>query len=829
MLNLNYTLLSEGSNSKYTIHSYRNYGPSFISEGYMITKLSEFNQVMREAQIELSNLVSLYSSPNSLISVSEAGIVSSITNTIRSIISKVIQAVKTIFSVIRSAISSVIKRINEKIDNAKYSKIEKMNTSERVKLLRQAIYNIPSDQIPQFKICDLTITKELLSNDFPNTKFIGSKLSKMTTDALDMYVYSYEKAAKDPSHYESDANAAESLADYLDSNSNTVLSGIFGNYQYDSTNVIDSAIEASKKAFGSTEFDTDFKLSTDLYLKACDSANSIKEVAKKLEKEAKEVDAAEKEINACLNKAMAVSNNMDKYLKQVNSYPNGIDLNAKFTEITKKMVYNLNRIMLFVQQSIAAEQTILRHKALRANQIYECSNAIKRTCHKLINIQLGTNEESTNEAYDPSDDVRDAEILQEQFESILCMTEEYWLENEFSEAITQYLTEANEPTGAIDPSASVADNQAKADSTQTSIAGSQKPNNISDKFANAGETLVAKFNEIFDKFRDQFLKGAIAADTPFWNRNRAKIKSLRETIGKTSIADWYDFDLSQFRKNIDIKYSDNEAYLNNDNDFQNAILAKYGSSLNKFTGENANKSFSQKMLTVFYSDYVEKGKFVQLGTTKYAHDDSFAYVEDIIRNGFNGEYLGSIRNDRKFINETLKTAKKNIQTTADKIVDDKAAKMKASNNSSPAQAAGTPASETGTAAQVQAQNNSTVDFDDFRFNIAEHFGLVTSDKVINLNELQTQVPDDVKQTQDDTAGNKSAEQIAKARVNRYFKYMTFAVSAKMTSSMKAYKQYMGLYKSLYKGGNKNNTQTTTNQQNQNNTEQQNQQENQGNK
>ena len=822
MLNLNYTLLSEGSNSKYTIPSYRNYGPSSpISEGYMITKLSEFNQVMREAQTELSNLVSLYSSPNSLISVSEAGVVSSIANTIRSIISKVIQAVKTIFSVIRSAISSVIKRINEKIDNAKYSKIEKMNTSERVKLLRQAIYNIPSDQIPQFKICDLTITKELLSNDFPNTKFIGSKLSKMTTDALDMYVYSYEKAAKDPSHYEADANAAESLADYLDSNSNTVLSGIFGNYQYDSTNVIDSAIEASKKAFGSTEFDTDFKLSTDLYLKACDSADSIKEVAKRLEKETKEVDAAEREINACLNKAMAVSNNMDKYLKQVDSYPNGIDLNAKFTEITKKMVYNLNRIMLFVQQSIAAEQTILRHKALRANQIYECSNAIKKTCHKLINIQLGTDEESTNEAYDPSDDVRDAEILQEQFESILCMTEEYWLENEFSEAITQYLTEANEPTGAIDPSASVADNQAKAASVQTNIG------NTSTKVAGAPH-MIDRFNSIFDKFRQTVLETANKLDTPFWNRNRGKVKEL--SFNTTTVSDWKNYNLPRFETRLNsIKYDDNAEYLNTDEGIQKEIFSKFGINDIKDARFSEDDTFSRKMLKVFYDGMVEKDKATPIGQAGFNRDQAFKFVDDIVRNGFNGTVMGNLKEDRKFINESYKMAQQNKQQTADKVADDKQAKANAANNNSPAQAAGTPASETGTAAQVQAQNNSAVDFDDFRFNLAEHFGLSTSEKVINIDEAQYNVG--AEDRQNDQGGAGAGIREANARMNRYFKFMTFALSAKMTSAFAAYKQYMGLYKSAYKPA-KNNNQTT-NQQNQNNTEQQNQQnnqqENQGNK
>ena len=821
MLNLNYTLLSEGANSRYKIPSYRNYGHlSTYSEGYMITKITEFNQIMRECQVELSSIIPS-DDPTYVIPVSEAGVAASIANGIKTIIIKAIEAVKNIFKIIRNFIAQSIKNISEKVDNAKYSKIEKMNSSERVKILRQVIYNTPSDQIPQFKICDLTITKDLLSNNFPNTKFIGSKLSKMTTDALETYVYSYERAAKDPSSYESEANSAESLANYLDDNTNTVLSGIFGNYAYDSTNPLGSAMEAAKKAFGSNEFDQDFKLSVDIYLKACDNISTIKDVVKNLEKELKEVEASEREIESCLNKAMNTSNAMLAHINQVKNYPNGIDFNAKFTEITKKMAYNLSRIMLFVRQAIGAEELIIRHKALRAKNIYDVSNTIKKTCNRLINIQLGTDEESTNEAYDPSDDVRDAEMLEEQFESILCMTEEFWLENEYNQNIMQYITEADgtgasNPTAAPDASANPAPVD-KADSVQTSISKTQ--GSSQNKAGDLGETLVAKFNQVFDRFRETFLKGSIMVDTNFWNRNRAKINSLGETIGKTNIADWYDYDINKLKQKLDtIKYDDSATYLNSDQEFQDFILSKFGSGNAKFTGDAANNSFSKKMVTVFYDNYIEKDKLTPLNGTKYNHDLAFGFINDCIRNGFNGEYLGSVRDDRKFINESLKTANKNIKNTEDKIRDDKTAIKTTTTTVS---TTGTPSNDGG--GNVQVTNNSAIDNSDFRFNLAEHFGLVVGEKVINLNELQTQVPDDLKQQSDDATGNKTAEQLAKARINRYFKYMTFAVSAKMTTELKAYKQYMGLFKSLYKGGNaKNNTQTTTNQNQQNTEQQQNQ-------
>ena len=827
MLNLNYTLLSEGANSRYKIPSYRNYGHlSTYSEGYMITKITEFNQIMRECQIELSSIIPS-DDPTYVIPVSEAGIVDSIVNTIRAIIKKVMDGIKTVFTAIKNFIISIIKNTIEKINNSSDKSVDKLRLSERVKILRKAIYDLPADQ-SVINSCDLNITRDLVSNDFPNTKFIGSKFSKMVINSIDNYVTNYDinnyvKGEKVEGHI-SNSSASESLADYLDMSTNDIFSGIFGKYQYDITNPKLSAEEASIKAFGSNEIKST-KITVDLYLLACDNINSIKDINNRLDSELKDITKLENEIKDSLNKAQNSISKMNSSLSKISKDHN---LYEDYTEATRKLVNNLDRITNFVNKVIAVEMIIIKNKAERAATILNCSNSIKRKCNQIINNYIGT-EESTNEAYDPSDDVRDAEMLEEQFESILCMTEEFWLENEYNQNIMQYVTEAD-GTGAstptVDPNASANPSDAdKADSVQTSIAKTQ--GSSQNKAGDLGETLVAKFNQVFDRFRETFLKGSIMVDTNFWNRNRAKINSLGETIGKTNIADWYDYDINKLKQKLDtIKYDDSATYLNSDQEFQDFILSKFGSGNAKFTGDAANNSFSKKMVTVFYDNYIEKDKLTPLSSTKYNHDLAFGFINDCIRNGFNGEYLGSVRDDRKFINESLKTANKNIKNTEDKIKDDKVA-MKATTTT--VSTTGTPSNDGG--GNVQVTNNSAIDNSDFRFNLAEHFGLVVGEKVINLNELQTQVPDDLKQQSDDTTGNKTAEQLAKARINRYFKYMTFAVSAKMTTELKAYKQYMGLFKSLYKGGNtKNNTQNTNNQNQQNAEQQQNQNSNtEGNK
>ena len=796
MLNLNYTLLSEGANSRYKIPSYRNYGHlSTYSEGYMITKITEFNQIMRECQVELSSIIP--SDPEYVIPISEAGVVDSIVNTIRAIIKKVIDGIKTVFTAIKNFIISIIKNTIEKINNSSDKSVDKLRLSERVKILRKAIYDLPADQ-SVINSCDLNITRDLVSNDFPNTKFIGSKFSKMVINSIDNYVTNYDinnyvTGEKVEGHI-SNSSASESLADYLDISTNDIFSGIFGKYQYDITNPKLSAEEASIKAFGSNEIKST-KITVDLYLLACDNINSIKDINNRLDSELKDITKLENEIKDSLNKAQNSISKMNSSLSKTSKDHN---LYEDYTEATRKLVNNLDRITNFVNKVIAVEMIIIRNKAERAATILSCSNSIKRKCNQIINNYIGT-EESTNEAYD----VRDAEMLEEQFESILCMTEEFWLENEYNQNIMQYVTEAD-GTGAstptADPNASANPSDAdKADSVQTNLANTQKGGKL-DGAAN----FIDRFNQMFDRFRQTVLETLTKVDGPFWNRNRGQIQKIN--FMDSTVADWKMYDINKYATKLDIRYSDDAPYLNSDEEMQAEIFKKFSVAPNdqRFTQDD---TFSKKMIKCFYDGYIEKGKATPLANAKFNNDITFKFCNDIIRNGFDGTYMGNIKEDRKFINESFKNAQKAKQTTtADKIADqtaqDQAQKMQ-NQQDTPSKA-----------------ESAIIDTD--KFNLAEHFGLVVGEKVINLNEVEINISQSAQQnTQGDSADGKSAASRADARMNRYFKYMTYALSAKMTSAFAAYKQFMGLYRAAYKKP-KNNTQSTNNQNQQNTEQQQNQ-------
>ena len=400
-------------------------------------------------------------------------------------------------------------------------------------------------------------------------------------------------------------------------------------------------------------------------------------------------------------------------------------------------------------------------------------------------------------------------MLEEQFESILCMTEEFWLENEYNQNIMQYVTEAD-GTGAstptVDPNASASpapaanpSDAAKADSVQTNLANTQKGG----KFDGAAN-FIDRFNQMFDRFKQTVLETLTKVDGPFWNRNRGQIQKIN--FMDSTVADWKMYDINKYATRLDIRYSDDAPYLNSDEEMQAEIFKKFSVAPNdqRFTQDD---TFSKKMIKCFYDGSIEKGKATPLANAKFNNDITFKFCNDIIRNGFDGTYMGNIKEDRKFINESFKNAQKTKQTTTDKIADqtaqDQAQKMQNQNNT-PAKA-----------------ESAIIDID--KFNLAEHFGLVVGEKIINLNEVEINISQNAQQnTQGDGADGKSAASRADARMNRYFKYMTYALSAKMTSAFAAYKQFMGLYRAAYKKP-KNNNQNTTNQNQQNAEQQQNSQ------
>ena len=822
MLNLNYTLLSERANSKYTmIEPYIQTESSYAiySDGYLINQLINFNQIIKESTIELNNI---YNNDNYYIN--ESTIIEKVVNGVKFIISKVVEAIKNIYKTIIGFFQQILNIIKNKASNVKDEELEKKYREvDRIRILRQALYNASQEDSTVF-IGDLNPTPDLLNKDFPDTSIIGSDLIKMTTDALNSYIYTH-KANNELSGASTinNAEASESLANYLENQKDAILLKMFGKYSYDPNDPLTSVRIIANKAYGPSD-QKDTRLTVDLYLLACDNLTRSKEIINNITNDINTVKKSYDEITKSLDK---VSNELQskKSLKAIGIEYSGDSTikddsdryNSRFTEEYRnnvnRLIQNINRILNTVNQVIKANYDLLKYKGDRIREIFDPmdgdSARVKRACHRLIKKQIGLDDDISESYYNPSDDTAEAKALESQFESSLCMIEEYWLENEYNANIMKYLTETGEgqnptPTnGTANPAPAQntgnqqQTQQSKMDSVQTTLKTGAK--NISEFARKQAE----KFNQLFDKFKETIIKGSIMTDTPFWNRNRGKIKGLGGEIAKTNVADWYEYDINRFKTKIDIKFDANAPYLNSDQEFQEAIFQKFNYTSAKFTGDDANKTFSQKMLRVFYRSYIDKDKYTALGSTDYNHDLSFGFVDDIVKNQFNGEYLNTLRENRKLLNENIKTAenaKANINNNTETQNVESKTTVKVNTT-------GTPAADGGTTAEVGSE--SALDKDDFRFNLAEHFGLVSPERIIPIYELQTQVADTARQAPDE--GTKTPEQQLQTKINRYCKYMTFAISAMMTSELKAYKQYMGLYKDHFKKPKANNNQQQQNQ------------------
>lgn len=804
-LNLNYTLLKEGSNSYFKIPEYRQMDSRYnvYSNNYVLEQISQFNQVMREASIELTNI----SINNEYIT--EASFFNNVITGISTIIRKVVDALKKIVGIIINAFMELYRKIKDKFSKKDPDIVEKKyRQNERIKFLRKALYQTPIEE-KTLLISDIKPTEELMDKNFPDSSLIGSKLVNLVKTNLDNFIYKnihqYARTSMvddniDPSTVNMDIEANESLADVLEDQKEEILSKMLGKYSYDATTseTLSASINSiGIKAFGDISSIKATPLTEDLYLLALDNLTRGKELA-----------------NSIIDNIKIIKTNYDEIIKSFNKAESDIKAfkpsrnTESINSITSnRLINSVSRIIGNSRYIIMANMDLLNYKRKRINQIFGGDDSgpgdsykVKRFAHNLILKQIGM-EDEISENYSPLDDTLEADILREQFESILIMTEEYWLDNEFNSRLTQYLTE--DDTGAATPNVTSGTGAAKADSTQTTVTTTANIGNTNTKVAGA-PNFIDKFNAMFERFKTAVQENLIKlGDTNFWNRNRGKIRTLE--FGSTTVSDWKNYDFTQFEKRLNtIKYDDNAEYLNTDEGMQNEILKKFDAIPNdQRFGEN--DTFSQKMTKVFYTNMIPKDKPTPIAQAGFKREQTFKFVDEIVRNGFNGATFGNIKEDRKFINESYKQASQNKQATADKVAD----------------------TQTDYKAQTMEQNatpkvNESATYDsDFKFNLAEHFGLVTGERIINFNEAQYNIGADDAQNSQGGAGAGIKE--ANARVNRYFKFMTFALSAKMTSALAAYKQYMGLYKAAYKKPKANNNESNNQQQQQNQNQQQNNQ------
>lgn len=816
-INMSYGLLTSKTNN-YKIPEYNSgYVNNTFSESQILQLISDFNQELREATFSL-NLIN-YDTEY----LNEASVLVNIRETIKTIVDKVITAITTLVGRIIDALKHVYESLTKKQREIVYVDriVKEYRVHDRMSLLAKALKDLPAQEL---EVASIVPTAELVTKGFPNTNAIGKNLVSMIGSSVKSYVSNY-KAKNGTSDFDIEAEASEGLSSFVQSEKKRILDAIFGKYEYDSTNVMESAKGAAIKAFGNTE---PYKqiLTVALYSQACDNIENQNKEA---------IDPVKFELKSVEENYSKTVKSLEQFKKDfikstsnytVNNYGDPVkthnDIRTAFANATDAVVRNLNTIINTINQCINANIVIIAHKIKRIDQVYSVTgdaNKIRQYAHRLINNSLGTADQGVNEAYsvEPEED----EFINEQeiFDRQLVMLEECWMEHEFNSYIEQVILEADNANGgnAQQGNATQAATTTQTTTNTTQQTQQQNTNNTQQKTTtskpNDNNSVMRLINKIienmvtmYEKFKNRVDTLIIKTDSSFWNVNRAKIRAL--DLSKCTVNDWYSYDFGVLKKSVILNngnFDINSPDLVSDDAFQNAILNNINPT--KPSVEKDTDPFTTKLANRYYISYIGKDDnevaLGSMGSKGYNHQQAFTFADNMVRNGFNDEYLKSIDTDTKTLKKIQETIKQNKPVLTDQANDAKADAKAATTTGTPQNAA---AIMTG------------------KFNLAEMFALPQKKysgelPFININEDVT-VPDELQQGSDvikDGAKDRNrATNETDARINRYFRYTSMAITSRMTVLIKAYKQYMELYKAVFNPSKKNTPDNKNQQQQQNN-------------
>lgn len=812
-LNVNYSLLLEGHNSTSVIPEYRNYyTPGFITESEFASCLSAFNQEIRESREFLSNLYEVES-------VNEATAAVNIVNGIRSIAARVKTAIVTIMTKILEAIKKVIESIENIYTNIRNKIDLKLRPNERINILRAVLAEEPLT----LNISNIEPTRDLMDKSFPDTSILGSDLVRMATDTMNNYCTNIvQKDGADASLLnDTEVKASESFVKFIEGEKNKMLSQIFGKYPYDETAVTKSAHEAADKAFGVSD-KTDTKVTDSLYMLACDNLdkNALNGIVRDMKAT---MDQVQKNYRAVVAEMDTIADSV-KYFDKMTSNKYSVDMKERYYKATKTITERVNRALNVIQQVVNANFVLITRKANRVYEIFGAagdSAKVKNKCDMLIikhvmaksgydvqDAKYTDLKAKVQEAYEeiPAEVVNGREEveeffqIQDEFNAATVMAEEAFLEEAFTGVVMTAILEAEGSTTANA-------NNNKPQATETTV--SQNTNVKKPAGASVMEfvqKLIGSLGQAMQRFKNRIDELIInnPINQQYWKNKKANIQKL--SLTDTKVNEWYDYNINYFANSTFIKFDQNSPDLKSDEDFQNAILRKItgGGTLPQF-GEK--DTFAQKVNKVYQGDFtkVENSDGKTLQEVHYDHAKAYALVDEIMTRGFGGEILGKVANDYKEIDTDYKAVKKNYESIASQMKPSTNPEQKANetNNQKP-----------------EPQNAAAMVEDDFRFNLAEHFGLVHNEASFTVGQNDSQSVAANGGGDDNSNKNKELD----AMIKRCFQYNTVAVTAKMTAALGAYKQYMSLYKAVYKPSKKDNTVQQNNNQQQNN-QQQNQNQN----
>lgn len=409
----------------------------------------------------------------------------------------------------------------------------------------------------------------------------------------------------------------------------------------------------------------------------------------------------------------------------------------------------------------------------------------------------------------------DISRITEMFNRAIEMVNHIYIEESFSEYITNVLEADNNQPSNNAGNNNVQSNTTQTTTVQTTNNNQQQTGNNASKSANGlVSKIITAMANMFKKFTDT-VNNSVTLNAAWWKLNKDKVASL--DISKVKVNDWYDYNTDALSKSFTVEFDINQPYLNTDEAMQNAIIQKIGGTVNVAQ----DSSFTEKVKSLFRVDHInmENSDGVPFSGTKTNKETMTKYIDDF-QKGFNGGILKSLKDDidkinsaQKLIQRQYNTAVKQTQTTTQQTQTTNTQQAnQAGNNAQAANNTG------GNNNQNQAQNAG------FNFDLAGTLGLMEHRELKDIFEARFTVNDELKQQVGNTGGD--PDKVINDKIARWFKWSSQAAGAKMTEAMAAYNQYIQLYKAIVGGPKKqNNNQQQTNQ-NQQNNQQQNQNNNQ---
>ena len=421
----------------------------------------------------------------------------------------------------------------------------------------------------------------------------------------------------------------------------------------------------------------------------------------------------------------------------------------------------------------------------KANEIVKQALPEGYTCNKDSYFTIFVNAPKTvQENYDVfngREEVEEFFQIQDDFNTAIVMAEEAFLEEAFTGVVMTAILEA-EGDQQQGQNTTANDNSSTPQSTETTT--TQKTNIVK----KAGTTvlefvqkLIGSLGQAMQRFKNRIDELIIKnpVNQKYWANNKDNIKKL--ILTDTSVNEWYQYNIDYFANSTFIKFDQNNPDLKTDEAFQNAIISKITNGGNIPTFEK-DDSFAQKINKVYQGEFVkiDNGEGKTLRGVGYDHAKAFTFVDEMVTKGFGGDILGKVSNDYKEIDTDFKAVKRNYDSIAAQMkpaeqkVEDKANEV---NNQKP-----------------EPQNAAAMVEDDFRFNLAEHFGLIHNEASFMVGKSDAASANANGANETVSEKNKELDDMIK----RCFRYNTIAVTAKMTAALGAYKQYMALFKAVYK-------------------------------